>query len=237
VQVQRKEERHITVIQPIEFQAWPKTPRLMRDMIVTEKIDGTNAAVVVMRSDVEINHDEIEPADLYDLGAVAAVQFDGITYLVGAQSRKRMIFPGKDTDNAGFAKWVQDNALGLALHLGAGVHYGEWWGGGIQRGYGVTAANRRFSLFNVHRYKQAVHDNAQSEGEDWVPGLRVVPVLAEATFSMDVIEECLESLRNNGSVAEPGYKRPEGIIVFHSASRQVYKVLLENDAQPKGMVA
>jgi hypothetical protein len=31
----------------IEFQGWPKTPRLFRDMIVTEKIDGTNSAVII----------------------------------------------------------------------------------------------------------------------------------------------------------------------------------------------
>src|SRR5690242_770744 len=29
------------------FQAWPKIPRLFRRFIITEKIDGTNAAVVV----------------------------------------------------------------------------------------------------------------------------------------------------------------------------------------------
>ena len=29
----------------IDFTEWPKTPRLFRDMIVTEKIDGTNSAV------------------------------------------------------------------------------------------------------------------------------------------------------------------------------------------------
>src|SRR4051812_2981949 len=29
------------------FQAWPKTPRLFRDIVVSEKIDGTNAAVIV----------------------------------------------------------------------------------------------------------------------------------------------------------------------------------------------
>lgn len=29
----------------IEFKAWPKIPRLFRDVIITEKIDGTNAAI------------------------------------------------------------------------------------------------------------------------------------------------------------------------------------------------
>lgn len=30
-----------------EFVSWPKIARLNRDMVVTEKIDGTNAAIIV----------------------------------------------------------------------------------------------------------------------------------------------------------------------------------------------
>lgn len=29
------------------FQPWPKTPRLFREIVVTEKIDGTNAQVFI----------------------------------------------------------------------------------------------------------------------------------------------------------------------------------------------
>lgn len=31
----------------VVFEAWPSTPRLYRDMVITEKIDGTNACVVI----------------------------------------------------------------------------------------------------------------------------------------------------------------------------------------------
>ena len=31
----------------LTFEAWPKIARLNRDCIITEKIDGTNAAVIV----------------------------------------------------------------------------------------------------------------------------------------------------------------------------------------------
>lgn len=40
-----------------------------------------------------------------------------------------------------------------------------------------------------------------------------------------------------GSFAAPGFMRPEGIIVYHSASGHVFKVLLEDDDRPKGLVA
>lgn len=220
--------------QPIEFTAWPKTPRLYRDMTITEKIDGTNGAVVITRY---LGNED--PTDhLAELNAVAMVKHDNQVFLVSAQSRKRMLTHGND--NFGFGQWVKENAFGLVVNLGEGTHYGEWWGSGIQRRYDLSGpSNKRFSLFNVHRYAGIVRNNALTDdrNEAWVPNLRVVPILAEHTYSDDVIRETLRSLENNGSVAEPGFRNPEGIIVFHSASRQVYKVLIENDDQPKGLVA
>lgn len=180
------------------FHPYPKTPRLFRDVIVTEKIDGTNAAVVVT-----------EDGDCY------------------AQSRNRVITP--EADNAGFAAWVWWHADLLATVLGVGVHYGEWWGSGIQRGYGLTGGEKRLSLFNVHR-----HADVAGAG---IPGLDVVPTLYTGPFSTDAVGVVLEDLERLGSHAAPGFMRPEGVCVYHTAARQVFKALLENDDQPKGGAA
>jgi len=181
----------------IEFKAWGKTPRLFRDITITEKIDGTNAAVIVTE--------------------------DGE---VGAQSRNRLITPGKTTDNYGFAGWVAEHEENLRGALGPGHHYGEWWGKGIARGYGVE--DKQFSLFNTHRYAGIY---AQTDGL-----IDHVPVLYQGPYSEDAIRDTLDDLRTLGSKAVWGYDNPEGVIVFHSASSQVYKVLLENDELPKGLV-
>lgn len=184
----------------IEFKAWPKTPRLNRNIIITEKLDGTNGAVIIT--------EEGE---------------------VGAQSRNRLITPGKATDNYGFAQWVQDNAEHLKEALGPGHHYGEWYGGGIARNYGLAKDDKRFALFNVSRYAGRVYMYG-------LPGLEVVPVLgAWGEFDSAVIGEMLTGLKECGSKAVPGFMEPEGIMVYHSASRQVYKVLIENDELPKGL--
>ena len=63
---------------------------------------------------------------------------------VRAGSRSRWITP--EADNFGFARWVAEHAEELRA-LGIGYHYGEWWGAGIQRRYGLD--HKRFSLFNV----------------------------------------------------------------------------------------
>lgn len=72
---------------------------------------------------------------------------DGFTMKVG--SRTRWITP--QDDNFGFAAWVEANREEL-MKLGPGRHYGEWWGSGIQRAYGLPKGERRFSLFNVSRW-------------------------------------------------------------------------------------
>ncbi len=180
-----------------EFQAWPKTPRLFRDMVITEKIDGTNSAVIVTE--------------------------DGRAH---AQSRSRIITPGKSADNFGFAAWVAENEDSLVQLLGPGYHYGEWWGKGIQRGYGMTY--RRFSLFNVARYE------GYAELTDGL--LFTVPVLYRGPFSTPAVENVRDQLALSGSWAAPGFMKPEGVVVFHEAARSVFKSLLENDEAPKGKI-
>ena len=192
----------------MEFQAWGKTPRLNRQMVVTEKLDGTNAAVVIADRNKE-----------HSLGAIAVT--DG--YAVFAQSRKRFITP--EADNYGFARWVSENAQGLVEALGPGTHFGEWWGQGIQRGYGLK--EKRFSLFNTNRWE---YNDPRHEG---VPGLGTVPVLYVGLFDTGRINSIVD-LELEESYAAPGFNNPEGVVVWHDAARQSFKVLKENDDIPKG---
>lgn len=189
----------------IEFVEFPKMPRLSREIIVTEKIDGTNAQVAVV---------ELEG---YAEGAVW--QRDGLAIYAG--SRTRWITPA--ADNFGFAAWVRDNAEELA-ELGPGSHFGEWWGAGIQRRYGL--ADKRFSLFNVDRW-----------GESRPACCHVVPVLYRGMFDTFEIESALQRLEFNGSEAAPGFMNPEGVVVFHLAGRVGFKKTIHKDELPKALAA
>ena len=106
--------------------------------------------------------------------------------------------------------------------LGEGIHYGEWWGQGIARKY--DAQHKTFSLFNTARYADITFTT---------PSLDVVPVLYEGPFDETEIDNALVSLQLRGSKASPGFMNPEGVIVYHSASRQVFKVTLDSDDQGK----
>lgn len=122
---------------------------------------------------------------------------------------------------SGFAPGLRPNASEL-LALGPGQHFGEWWGGGIQRGYGLK--EKRFSLFNVGRW-----------GETRPACCGVVPVIwrGPADELTAAISRALYTLQTEGSRAAPGFMRPEGIVLFHVAGGHLFKKTLEKD-EPKG---
>jgi RNA ligase len=190
-----------------EFQEFPKMARWTREIIITEKIDGTNGAVL------------IEATEGHESSA-ALWQRDGIS--VYAQSRSRLITPAED--NFGFARWVQENAEELASGLGVGRHFGEWWGAGIQRRYGL--AEKRFSLFNVSRWG------------DSPPALcHVVPLLYRGMMAPGLMESAVSALAISGSIAAPGFMDPEGVVLFHVAANVGFKKTIKKDDAPKSISA
>lgn len=173
----------------MEFKDFGKIPRLNREVVVTEKIDGTNACVVISDDGNEIT----------------------------AQSKSKLITPAND--NYGFARWVHENRDAL-LKLGPGHHFGEWWGQGINRNYGLS--ERRFSLFNTSRWKDSRPECCF-----------LVPVIATG-IGYSCVQESLDALRREGSRAVPGFKNPEGVIAFHTAGNLYFKATLEKDDEWKG---
>ena len=199
--------------QNTEFLEFPKMGRLSRDIIITEKIDGTNAQVLIT-----------------DYGDI----FTG--------SRTRWITP--EEDNFGFAKWVQGNKAQI-LTLGEGRHFGEWWGSGIQRGYGLSKGEKRFSLFNTTRWalygtepkKIPTADPRIEKYQEVLPEcISLVPELYKGIFDTSKIDEVLEDLKVHGSYASPGFMNPEGIVVFHTAGNVGFKKTIKNDDIPKSLI-
>lgn len=157
---------------PITFESFPKIPRFNSfPMTITEKIDGTNAQIIITEEG----------------------EF-------GCASRNRLITP--EDDNYGFAAWAYENKENL-MALGRGRHYGEWYGKGIQRGYGLE--DRRFALFNTRRW---TNDNPPPEC------CEVVPVLYHGEFDRATVEAHMLVLQLQGSFLVPDYMNPEGVCIF-----------------------
>lgn len=184
----------------VDFLEFPKIARLAREIIVTEKIDGSNGVIYVGEDD---------------------------EVLAGSRSQWLTTRAKGGADNFGFAAWAEQHADELRT-LGPGRHYGEWWGSGIQRGYGLVKGEKRFSLFNVSRW----------EADEARPACcGVVPVLYRGMFLTDEIERCLDRLKTEGSAASPGFMKPEGVVIFHPQGNVGFKKTIEKDEEWKGKQA
>lgn len=197
-----------------EFVEFHKIARLSRPCVVTEKIDGTNGVIYI-----------------------------GEDGLFVAGSRTQWLTDEKP-DNHGFRAWCYANKDAL-MTLGPGTHYGEWWGSGIQRGYGLSKGEKRFSLFNVKRWAlygtepQLIPSNnpkAEPKYQGVLPAcVGLVPVLWRGPFDPVEIERVLGELAAKGSVAAPGFMRPEGVVIFHVAQGHLFKKTIEKDDEPKSL--
>lgn len=185
----------------MDFVGFSKIARLSREIVITEKIDGTNSQIFIGE--------------------------DG-EFLTG--SRTRWITP--EMDNHGFAGWAQRHKDELIAGLGIGRHFGEFWGSGINRGYGLEKGAKRFSLFNTNRW--GAERDVEKYPVDRPECCDVVPVLYVGQFCTEVIKSILSLLEKIGSRAAEGFMNPEGVVIYHTAANMMFKKTIKNDEKGKG---
>lgn len=164
------------------FKGFPSIPRLSKDMIITEKIDWTNACVVIEEN-----------------------------WNIFAQSRSRIITI--ENDNFWFAKRVQENKDELSK-LWTGYHFWEWRWKWIQRRY--NEKEKKFSLFYFN-------------WEELPNCVSIVPTLYKWPFDTVKINEIMQDLKTNWSYASEWFMNPEWIVVYHTASKNIFKKTFEAD--------
>jgi hypothetical protein len=221
----------MTVISASAYPKFRPIPRLHRRIVITEKIHGSNGLIEVTKVD-----------DFNDPDGIGVVVIhNGEHYVLRAGSRNRWLTP--DSDNFGFARFVWDNAQSL-VSLGEGKHYGEWFGKGINAGYGLD--EKRFALFNVAKWYDPRDPEINEQFHRTFPKAQpvpepvtVVPVISviDGKHLNYAVEEALNTLESEGSFIAPGFMDPEGVVVFHDAAGAYFKATLKHDEQPKSTVA
>lgn len=202
------------------FEKFPSLTRFSHGWTITEKLDGTNAAVVIVHE----SHEGIQRTPIEQ----EIARFGEL--VVFAQSRSKLITPGKSTDNHGFARFVQDNAEELVAKLGEGRHFGEWVGPGIgKRHYNLK--EKQFALFNAMRWGTA----------DLPERVTTVPELAhgymenpgqQALISMKMLKDYGSSFGPRDS-NNCGFGNPEGVVMYHAPSNTAFKKTFDYDEQGK----
>jgi len=152
-------------------------------------------------------------------GTNAGIHFDLKEKTLTAQSRERVL--SLESDNAGFARWVHENAAALLMefaHLGenagedqAFTVYGEWIGPSIQKNVALNQlSEKQFVVFTIAYDDEIVeHEDGSTDcvfypvndinRNDDVPGLRYIcevkPIVLEIDFNQpDSAVEQLEKL-------------------------------------------
>jgi hypothetical protein len=197
------------------FEPFPKLTRFSHDWTITEKIDGTNAQILIIDADTMSKDIDYGPR-------VGVVTLEGKIYEVFAGSRNRLLTVGKG-DNHGFAGFVAERIVDIVRLLGEGRHFGEWYGQGIgPRGYGVNP--KRFALFNSARWT----------GAELPDRIDVVPILFQGYLSdSSIFDRCLSELETMGSRIAPNFMKPEGIVMYHGPSRTTFKKTFDYDEAGK----
>jgi hypothetical protein len=230
------------------YPAMPPIARLHRPWIFTEKLNGTNGLIVIADVEATARAGTFPPP----LASLAGFGFDqdsdapvmvGVSAGIWAGSKNQWL--GPDGDNFGFGRWVRDNATALIETLGGGIHRGEWWGSGIQTGYGLPKGERRFSLFNTSKWTSPGAYVAGQTSPDAVvlddaaiPGLGVVPVLEAYVDGHDLnatMISWLDLLQYQGSHAAPGFMDAEGVVAYQPSSGSCFKATIRNDDIPKSL--
>lgn len=197
-----------------EFQEFPKIARFSRDVIVTEKIDGTNACIFIGE--------------------------DG-EFQTG--SRTRWITPEADNYGfSTWAHAHKDElmTLGPGRHYGEWWGSGCQRGYDLPKGekrfslFNVV----RWCLHGETPQQIPTADPRIVKMQDVLPPcVGLVPVLWRGRFDDLDLDAVLADLRQHGSTAAPGFMRPEGVVVFHVAGCVGFKKTLEKDNEPKSSTA
>ena len=163
------------------YSSFPSIERLENIYcIISEKIDGTNGLIEINETNVRFG------------------------------SRNRYI--SFSDDNAGFANFFKDYearfkdaAKDITTDESYPLRiYGEWFGCGIQRNYGLK--DKLFMPFSSFYGEKLI--------EYQVPNVITPNIMYTGKFSMEIVDTCMQQLKLNGSGVVKDYKQPEGIVIF-----------------------
>ncbi len=185
--------------------------RLSRECVITEKIDGTNAQILI--------------------GEDGSIQ---------AGSRTRWITPDDDNFGFAAwvaANADQLRLLGTGRHFGewwgAGIQrkYNQ-----NEKRFSLFNTLRWCAHDAEPAQIPSADPRAEPKYQTRVPScVSVVPVLYRGLFDTDEVNAAITRLRIDGSAAAPGFMKPEGVVVFHIAGNVGFKKTLEKDEVPKAL--
>ena len=194
------------------FVEFPKIHRISRECVISEKIDGTNASVVIT---------------------------DDGRLLAG--SRTRWLTVTEDNYGfAKWVEKNREELmkLGQGRHFGEWWGSGCQRGYNLPKGEKRFSLFNviRWCMASEEPRQIAMADPRIVKFQERAPACcHLVPILYRGMFTTDAVEVAISELRANGSKASPGFMKPEGVVCWHTGANCGFKKTLEKDEVPKGL--
>lgn len=193
----------------IPFVGFPKLARFSREIVITEKIDGTNAQIYIEGDNIYAGSRTrwIEPGD-DNFGFAAWVE----------QNRPELLQLGPGSH---FGEW-----------WGAGIQrkYDQ-----KEKHFSLFNTTRWCDACGTPRVFPTADPRVNKTQEFAPQCCRVVPELWRGMFRPDIVEHFTISLSQLGSAAAPGFMDPEGIVIYHTAAGTLFKKTCVDDHKPKSL--
>jgi len=191
-----------------EFKKFQKIPRLSRDIIITEKIDGTNGVIYIDEQNNIFAGSRNRWLDVHN------DNYDFCNWVM--QNKEELLKLGQGYR---YGEW-----MGKGINRGYGLdekrfylfNVNKWW----DRRNGKLKEESKQEYCPECCYVVPI----LYEG-DWIE-----ETASELIYKPDSI---LIMLSNNGSYVSPGFMKPEGIIIYHKAGKYLFKKTIENDDKRK----
>ena len=188
-----------------EFKPFPKLARLSRNVVASEKLDGSNGSVLIT-----------EDGDIFTGSRTRWItpQDDNFGFARWVEGNKEDILklgPGHH-----FGEWV-----GSKIQRTYGLDHKRFY---------LFNAIRWCAYGSTPQRIDSGEDPRVEKYQETVPEiLYIVPVLYKGLFDTAMIQSTLESLEITGSVAVPNYMNPEGVVIWHTAANVGFKKTLGGD--------
>ena len=197
-----KKEREL--INYPEFKTFAKISRLSRDIVITEKIDGTNGLIYIDENNNIFAGSRNRWLDEH-------TDNHGFYHWV-MDEKEELLKLGKGYH---YGEWW-GNGIQRGYDLPKGekrfslFNTGKWIKSNIEE---VLPPDTKLQYCPSCCY--------------------VVPVLYTGLFDTTVICGALTTLKFYGSKASPGFLKPEGIVIYHKQANVYFKKTIENDEKGK----
>ena len=204
-----------------EFKSWNKIARLNRDIIITEKIDGSNGVIYIDENNNFYVGSRKRWLDEHNENM-------GF-YHWAMENKEELLKLGKGYH---YGEW-----MGKGIQRNYGLNEKRFYLFNTMRWIDIYTLPESARKKYRDEYLNKIREDSNNDKLEYCPECcYVVPILYRGQIHQQDFyapDEFINYLKSNGSMAVPRFMDPEGIVIYHVPSRYYFKKTIKNDEKGK----